>query len=88
MLKIEIIDNVYITKLLKSNDDVNEEGRSWAAEGEGEGEVKGALGVDIEEKEIVIFECKSLILVLLVDIRESMQSVVLEFLKIMEKVWL
>jgi succinate dehydrogenase / fumarate reductase flavoprotein subunit len=52
--KIEIIDNVYITKLLKS-DDINEEGPSAA-------EVKGALGVDIEEKEIVIFECKSLIL--------------------------
>ena len=54
--KIEIIDNVYITKLLKSDDNVNE-----TAE-EGEGEVKGALGVDIEKKEIVIFECKSLIL--------------------------
>jgi succinate dehydrogenase / fumarate reductase flavoprotein subunit len=54
--KIEIIDNVYITKLLKSDDNVNE-----TAE-EGEGEVKGALGIDIEKKEIVIFECKSLIL--------------------------
>jgi succinate dehydrogenase / fumarate reductase flavoprotein subunit len=52
--KIEIIDNVYITKLLKSDDNVNE-----TAE---EGEVKGALGIDIEKKEIVIFECKSLIL--------------------------
>ncbi|HEX5975785.1 MAG TPA: FAD-binding protein [Nitrososphaeraceae archaeon] len=55
--KIEIIDNVYITKLLKSND-VNEE----VPTGEGEGEVKGALGIDIEKKEILIFECKSLIL--------------------------
>jgi succinate dehydrogenase / fumarate reductase, flavoprotein subunit len=54
--KIEIIDNVYITKLLKSND-VNEE----VPTGEGE-EVKGALGIDIEKKEILIFECKSLIL--------------------------
>jgi succinate dehydrogenase / fumarate reductase flavoprotein subunit len=53
--KIEIIDNIYITKLLKS-DDVNEEVPT------GEGEVKGALGIDIEKKEIVIFECKSLIL--------------------------
>jgi succinate dehydrogenase/fumarate reductase flavoprotein subunit len=53
--KIEIIDNVYITKLLKSND-VNEEVPT------GEGEVKGALGIDIEKKEILIFECKSLIL--------------------------
>ena len=53
--KIEIIDNVYITKLLKS-DDVNEDVPT------GEGEVKGALGIDIEKKEILIFECKSLIL--------------------------
>ena len=53
--KIEIIDNVYITKLLKS-DDVNEDLPT------GEGEVKGALGIDIEKKEILIFECKSLIL--------------------------
>jgi succinate dehydrogenase / fumarate reductase, flavoprotein subunit len=53
--KIEIIDNVYITKLLKSND-VNEEVPT------GEGEVKGALGIDFEKKEILIFECNSLIL--------------------------
>ena len=62
--KIEIIDNVFITKLLKS-DDVIEEGPAAGEEGEREGEeeeVKGALGIDIEKKEIVIFECKSLIL--------------------------
>src|SRR5918996_6418583 len=55
--KIEIIDNVYITKLLKSNNanDVNEE----VPTGEG-GEVIGALGINIEKKEILIFECKSL----------------------------
>ncbi len=59
--KIKIIDNVYVIKLLKS-DDVIEEGPT---EGEKEGEkkeVKGALGIDIQKKEIVIFECKSLIL--------------------------
>jgi succinate dehydrogenase / fumarate reductase, flavoprotein subunit len=50
--KIEIIDNVYVTKLLKS-DDLNG--------GEGE-EVEGAVGIDLEKKEILIFECKSLIL--------------------------
>ena len=54
--KIEIIDNVYITKLLKSND-VNEEVPTGEVD-----EVKGALGIDIEKKEIQIFECKSLIL--------------------------
>ncbi len=46
--KIEIIDNVYITKLLKS-DDVK-------------GEIKGACGINVEVKQIAIFECKSMIL--------------------------
>jgi len=53
--KIEIIDNVYVLKLLKLPDDV-------IGEESGREEVKGALGIDIEKKEIVIFECKSLIL--------------------------
>jgi succinate dehydrogenase / fumarate reductase flavoprotein subunit len=57
--KIEIIDNVYITKLLKS-DDLNEDG-SAGEETEWD-QVKGALGINIEKREIMIFECKSLIL--------------------------
>jgi succinate dehydrogenase / fumarate reductase, flavoprotein subunit len=65
--KIKIIDNVYVTKLLKSDDVIEEEPAAGGGkEGEREGEegevVKGALGIDIEKKEIVIFECKSLIL--------------------------
>ena len=52
--KIEIVDSVYVIKLLKSDDVIGEE--------PGGEEVKGALGIDIEKKEIVIFECKSLIL--------------------------
>jgi succinate dehydrogenase/fumarate reductase flavoprotein subunit len=60
--KIEIIDDVYVLKLLKSADDVTAEGSSAAAEG-GIGEVaRGALGIDLKKKEIVIFKCKSLIL--------------------------
>ena len=61
--KIEIIDNIYVTKLLKSVN-VNGEGPAGEKEGEveEEEEVKGAIGIDIEKKEIVIFECKSLIL--------------------------
>jgi succinate dehydrogenase/fumarate reductase flavoprotein subunit len=61
--KIEIIDNIYVTKLLKSVN-VNGEGPAGEKEGEGveEEEVKGAIGIDIEKKEIVIFDCKSLIL--------------------------
>src|SRR6476620_7623754 len=56
--EIEIVDNVYVTKLLKS-DDVNGGGEEPVEERE---EVKGALGIDIEKKEMVIFECNSLIL--------------------------
>jgi len=52
--KIEIIDNIFITKLLES-DDVN-------GEAQAEREVKGAIGIDIVKKEIEVFECKSLIL--------------------------
>jgi succinate dehydrogenase / fumarate reductase flavoprotein subunit len=59
--KIEIIDNVYVLKLLKLADDVNGEGSS-TAEGGGEKDVRGALGIDLKKKEIVMFECKSLIL--------------------------
>jgi succinate dehydrogenase/fumarate reductase flavoprotein subunit len=57
--KIEIIDNVYITKLLKT-DGLNGEGP--AGEETEWDEVKGALGINIEKREIMIFECKSLIL--------------------------
>jgi succinate dehydrogenase / fumarate reductase, flavoprotein subunit len=57
--KIEIIDNIYITKLLRS-DDINGEGpvgeeTEW-------NQVRGALGINIEKKEIMVFECKALIL--------------------------
>src|ERR687892_2520909 len=57
--RIEIIDNVYITKLLKSAD-VN--GAGPVGEEAEWDEVKGALDINIERKEILIFECKSLIL--------------------------
>jgi succinate dehydrogenase / fumarate reductase, flavoprotein subunit len=56
---IEIIDNVYITKLLKSSDVNREESAGEETERD---EVKGALGINIERKEILIFECSSLIL--------------------------
>jgi succinate dehydrogenase/fumarate reductase flavoprotein subunit len=58
--RIEIIDNVYITRLLKSSDDTNKERPSEG--GTESDEIKGALGINIEKKEIVIFECNSLIL--------------------------
>jgi succinate dehydrogenase / fumarate reductase, flavoprotein subunit len=51
--KIEIVDNVSITKLLKSDN---------LSRKREETKVTGALGIDFKKKEIVIFECKSLIL--------------------------
>lgn len=54
--KIKIIDNVYITKLLKS--DIDDDGNN----NKEEEEVTGAFGIDIENKEFVRFESKSLIL--------------------------
>ena len=52
--EIEIVDNVYIAKLLKSS--------SVGVKGEATQEVKGAYGIDFKKKEIVRFECKSIIL--------------------------
>ena len=57
--KIEIIDNINITKLLKS-DDINREG--LVGEETEWNQVRGALGINIEKKEIMVFECKALIL--------------------------
>src|SRR5918995_1626962 len=51
---IEIVDDVYITRLLKSGD---VRGKKGAPD-----QIKGAFGIDLKKKEIVRFECKSLIL--------------------------
>jgi succinate dehydrogenase/fumarate reductase flavoprotein subunit len=56
---IEIIDNVYITKLFKSSGVNREESAGEETEWD---EVKGALVINIERKEILIIECSSLIL--------------------------
>jgi succinate dehydrogenase / fumarate reductase, flavoprotein subunit len=69
--KINVIDNVYITKLiLKSDVDVNRErssslSSSATARSEEQvvkEQVKGAFGVDVQNEEFATFECKSLIL--------------------------
>ena len=52
--EIEIVDNVYIAKLLKSS--------SVGVKGEATEDVKGAYGIDFKKKEIMRFECKSIIL--------------------------
>jgi len=73
--KIKIIDNVYITKLLlksqEDDGDINREAPTLSSSGtltpeeqvgKEQEAVKGAFGIDIEKKEFVTFECKSLIL--------------------------
>lgn len=69
--KIKAIDNVYITKLLKTDNDSgvtngDKQLSSTPTQEEGvvkeEEEVIGALGIDIENNEFLTFECKSLIL--------------------------
>jgi len=72
--QIKIMDNVYVTKLLlKSNNHTNKERSPSLLSSSArvkpkeyvmndEQKVQGAFGVDIEKKEFVIFECKSLIL--------------------------
>ncbi len=71
--KIKMIDNVYITELLleAEGDDANRERSAAQLEEQatneqqeviGREEIKGAFGIDIEKKEFVTFECKSLIL--------------------------
>jgi succinate dehydrogenase / fumarate reductase, flavoprotein subunit len=53
--KIKVMDDIYITKLLKSkiaNDEKEAKGDK----------ITGALGIDIKKKEIITFQCKSLIL--------------------------
>ena len=54
--KIKSIDDIYITKLLKSGI-ANDKKESVVAD-----EIIGAFGIDIKKKEIVVFQCKSLIL--------------------------
>jgi len=54
--KIEIVDNVYITKLLKSRGASGKRGRVVVEH------IKGATGIDVKKKKIAIFESKSLIL--------------------------
>ena len=57
--KINFVDNVYITKLLKSTVIEKTEG----AQGKGrEQEIVGAIGIDLKRKKIIIFKAKCVIL--------------------------
>jgi succinate dehydrogenase/fumarate reductase flavoprotein subunit len=57
--KIKFVDNVYITKLLKSTDIEKTEG---AQEKGKEQEILGAMGIDLKRKKIIIFRAKCIIL--------------------------
>ena len=56
--KITIIDDIYITKLLKSDDFSSSRNHIGGITMK----IMGALGIDIKRKEVVTFQCKSLIL--------------------------
>lgn len=56
--KIKIMDDIYITQLLLRSDN-EEEGRQ---EGPISKKISGAIGIDLNNKQIVLFECKSVIL--------------------------
>ena len=56
--KIDIMDNIYITKLLLKDNIENVDGHSNSLPSK----IKGAIGIDIKEKQLVKFNCKSLIL--------------------------
>jgi succinate dehydrogenase / fumarate reductase, flavoprotein subunit len=64
---IKFVDNVYITKLLKSMKSTNIE-RTQGAKEKGkqkekeEVEISGAMGIDLKRKEIIIFKTKCVIL--------------------------
>ena len=53
--KIRFVDNVYITKLLKSTDIENAQG---VQEKEEEDQILGAIGIDLKKRNIIIFKAK------------------------------
>jgi succinate dehydrogenase/fumarate reductase flavoprotein subunit len=59
--KIDVIDYVLVTKLLEL-DPVDREEEKEKEKEQAEREVKGAIGRDVRNREIVVFGCKSLIL--------------------------
>jgi succinate dehydrogenase flavoprotein subunit len=61
--KIKFVDNVYITKLLKSTDIEKTQGaQEIGKEKEKEEEILGAMGIDLKKKNITIFKAKCVIL--------------------------
>ena len=56
--KIDLMDNIYITKLLLKDNIENVDGHPNSSSSK----IKGAIGMDIKDKQLVKFNCKSLIL--------------------------
>jgi hypothetical protein len=54
--KIRFVDNVYITKLLKSTDIENAQGVQEKEEEEDQ--ILGAIGIDLKKRNIIIFKAK------------------------------
>jgi succinate dehydrogenase/fumarate reductase flavoprotein subunit len=59
--KIKFVDNVYITKLLKSTNIEKTQGAQEKVK-EKEEEILGAMGIDLKRKKIIIFKAKCVIL--------------------------
>jgi succinate dehydrogenase/fumarate reductase flavoprotein subunit len=59
--KIKFVDNVYITKLLKSTDIEKTQGALEKGK-EKEEDILGAMGIDLKKKNIIIFKAKCVIL--------------------------
>jgi succinate dehydrogenase/fumarate reductase flavoprotein subunit len=58
--KIKFVDNVYITKLLKSTNIEKTQGAK--EKGKEKEEILGAMGIDLKRKDIIIFKAKCVIL--------------------------
>jgi succinate dehydrogenase / fumarate reductase, flavoprotein subunit len=60
--KIKFVDNVYITKLLKSNNIEMTQGAKEKGKEKEKEEILGAMGIDLKRKDIIIFKAKCIIL--------------------------
>jgi succinate dehydrogenase / fumarate reductase, flavoprotein subunit len=60
--KIKFIDNVYITKLLKSTNIEKTQGTQEKGKEKVEEDILGAMGIDLKRKKIIIFKAKCVIL--------------------------
>ena len=60
--KIKFVDNVYITKLLKSTNIEKTQGAKEKGKEKEKEEILGAMGIDLKRKDIIIFKAKCVIL--------------------------